>query len=73
MTEVVFSALVGLFIVKKMTDSGSYPYTQDSQYMWTQQTVTHLMNTIITGDESWVYGHDAEPVIFLIMKIGREY
>ena len=27
------------------------------------------MNTIITDDESWVYGYDPEPVIFLIMNI----
>ena len=27
-----------------------------------------LMNTIITGDESWVYGYYPEPVIFLTMK-----
>ena len=27
-----------------------------------------FMNTIITGDESWVYGYDPEPVIFLTMK-----
>jgi hypothetical protein len=32
-----------------------------------------FMNTLITGDESWVYGYDPEPVIFLMMKIGREH
>ena len=31
-----------------------------------------FMNTIITGDKSWVYGYDLEPVIFLTMKIRRE-
>ena len=32
-----------------------------------------FMNTIITGDESWVYGYDPEPVIFFTMKIRREH
>ena len=27
-----------------------------------------FMNTIITGDESWVYGYDPELVIFLTIK-----
>ena len=31
-----------------------------------------FMNTIITGNESWVYGYDPEHGIFLIMKIQRE-
>jgi hypothetical protein len=31
-----------------------------------------FMNTIVTGDMSWVYGYDPEPVIFLTMKIRRE-
>ena len=31
-----------------------------------------FMNTIITGDQSWVYGYDREPVIFLTMKIPQE-
>ena len=36
-------------------------------------TDPNFMNTIITGDESWVYGYDPEPVIFLTMKIPREH
>ena len=28
-----------------------------------------LMNTIISGDKSWVYEHDPKPIIFLKMKI----
>ena len=32
-----------------------------------------FINTIITGMESWVYGYDPEPVIFLTMKMRREY
>ena len=31
-----------------------------------------FLNTIITGDESWVYGCNPEPIIFLTMKIRRE-
>ena len=27
-----------------------------------------FMNIVITGDESWVYGYDPEPLTFLIMK-----
>ena len=30
-----------------------------------------FMNTIITGDEFWVYGYDPKPVIFRGMKIRR--
>ena len=29
----------------------------------------NFMNTIITGDESWVYVYNLEPVIFLTKKI----
>jgi hypothetical protein len=32
-----------------------------------------FMNTIITGDESWVYGYDPEPVSYLTMKIQWEH
>ena len=32
-----------------------------------------FMNTVITGDESWVYGYDPEPVTFLTMKIRQEH
>ena len=57
-----------------MTGSESYPYTQDSQDML-DSTNSHpdFMNTVITGDESWVYGYDSEPVIFLTTKIRREH
>ena len=33
----------------------------------------NFMNTIITGDESWEYGYDTEPVIFPTMKIRPDY
>ena len=32
-----------------------------------------FMNTVNTGDESWVYEYDPESVIFLTMKIRREH
>ena len=32
-----------------------------------------FMNTIITGDESWMYGYDPEPIIFLTVKIRQEH
>ena len=32
----------------------------------------NFTNTVITGDESWIYGYDPEPVIFLTMKIRRQ-
>ena len=64
LNEVVFSALVGFSL---------YPYTQDSQNMLdSTNSDPDFMNTIITGDESWVYGYDHEPVGFLEMKIRRE-
>ena len=48
-----------------MADSGSYPYTQDSQDMLDSTNGDpDFMNTIITDDESGVYGYDPEPVIF---------
>ena len=57
-----------------MTGSGSYPYTQDSQDMLdSTNSDPDFMNTIIIGDESWVYGYDPEPVIFLTMKIRGEH
>jgi len=28
-------------------------------------------NSIITGDESWIYGYGVEPIIFLTMKIHK--
>ena len=31
------------------------------------------MNTIIIGEESWVYGYDPEHIIFLITNIRREH
>ena len=51
-----------------MICSGLYLYTQDSQDML-DSSDTDFSNNIITGDESWVYGYDPEPVIFLAMKI----
>ena len=32
-----------------------------------------FMNTVNTGDASWVYEYDPESVIFLTMKIRREH
>ena len=62
-----------IFIVRKMTGSGPYPYTQDSQdIIDSTNSYPDFMNTIITGDESWVYEYDPEPAIFLTMKIRRE-
>ena len=46
---------------------GLYPYTQDM--LDSTNSDSDFMNTIITGDESWVYGYDPEPVILLTMKI----
>ena len=31
-----------------------------------------FMNTIIAGDESWVYGYDPKLAIFLTIKIRRD-
>jgi hypothetical protein len=57
-----------------MMGSGSYLYTQDSQDMLdSTNSATDFMNTIITGDESWVYRYNLEPVIFLTMKIRGEH
>ena len=56
-----------------MTGSGFYPCTQDSQDILDSTTSDpDFMNTIITGDEPWVYGYDPEPIIFLTIKIRRE-
>ena len=57
-----------------MTGSGSYQYTQDSQDMVVStNSDPDFMNTIITGDKSWVFGYDPDPIIFLTMKIRREH
>ena len=54
--------------------SGSYPYTQDSQCMLDcTNSDSGFMNTIITGDESWMYRYDPDTVIFLTMKIRQEH
>ena len=46
-----------------------YLYTQDSQDMLdSTNSDLDFTNTIITGDESWVYGYDPKPVIFLTIK-----
>ena len=43
------------------TGSRSYPYTQNSKDMLDSiNTDPDFMNSIITGDESWVYGYDPE-------------
>ena len=53
-----------------MMGSRSYPYTQDSQNMLdSTKSNPDFMNTIITGDESWVYGYDPKPVIFSCLSI----
>ena len=70
----MFSALVGFLIVRKMTGAGSYPYNQGSQYILNSiNSGPDFMNTIMTGVESWVYGYDPEPVIFLTVKIRQEH
>ena len=57
-----------------MTGSRSYLYTQDSQDMLdSTNSDLDFMNTVNTGDESWVYEYDPESVIFLTMKIRREH
>jgi hypothetical protein len=48
-----------------------YTYTQDM--LDSTNSDPNIVNTIITGDESWVYGYDPENVIFLTMKIQREH
>ena len=58
--------------------SGSYPYTQDSSpvsqdMLDSTNSDPNFMNTIITGDEPWVYRYDPEPVIFLTVKIQLEH
>jgi hypothetical protein len=51
-----------------MTGSGSY--TQDSKdILGSTNSDPDFMNTIIIGDESWMYRYDPEPTIFLTMKI----
>ena len=57
-----------------MAVSGSYPYTQDSQGMLdSTNSDLDFMNTIITGDKSWMYEYNPKPVIFLTMKVRREH
>jgi hypothetical protein len=52
-----------------MTGYGSYPHTQDSQVMLdSTKSDPDFVNTIITGNKSWVNGYDREPLILLIMK-----
>ena len=48
-----------------MMGSRSYPYTQTHS----TKSDPDFMNTIITGDESWVYGYDPKPVIFSCLSI----
>ena len=55
LSEVVFSALVGFSLKGKLRDdlvSGSYPCTQNM--LDSTNSDADCMNTIITGDESWV-------------------
>ena len=57
-----------------MTGSVWYTYIQDSQDMLdSRNSDPDSKNSIITVDESWVYGYDPEPIIFLTMKIRREH
>ena len=54
-SAVVFSAVVGDFILRKVTVSGSYPYTQDSSAVI--KVVVLFVETSMscgTSDESWV-------------------
>ena len=49
LSEVKFSALIKSFIVRKITGSGSYPYTQDSQDIFVSTTsAPDFMNSIIS-------------------------
>ena len=52
-----------------MVGFGSYPYTQDM--LDSINSDYEFANSIITGDESWVYGYGVEPIIFLKMKIHK--
>ena len=54
------------FQCKENDCSRSYPYTQD--ILRSTNLDPDFMNTIITGDKSWVYVYDPEIVIFLAMK-----
>ena len=59
LSEVVFNALVGFSLQETRGDdlvSGSYPYIQDM--LDSKNSDLDFMNTIITGDEPWVYGND---------------
>ena len=69
LSEVLFSALIGFSLYGKWLNdlvSGLYPHTQEM--LDSTNSDPNFMNTIITGDESWVYGYDPEPVIFFTMK-----
>ena len=49
------------FHCKENDGSLSYPYTQDLQHMLDYtNSDSDFMNTIITGDVSWIYGYDPE-------------
>ena len=54
----------------KMTETFGFHVVPNTKHMLdSTHSDADFMNTIITGDESWVYGYDLEPVIFLTMKI----
>ena len=59
----------------EMIGSRSYLYTQDlaPDMLVSTNSDPDFMNTIITGDKSWMYVYYLEPVIFLTMKIPREH
>ena len=70
LSEVRFSSR-RIFIVRKMTGSGSYPYTQDSSLVI--MVFMKSGSLFLECSMSWVYGYDPEPIIFLTMEIREHY
>ena len=63
-----------IFIVRKMTERREQRYCgAKATSCWGLTWDAGLQNTVITGDESWVYGYDPKPVIFLTLKIRRKH
>ena len=65
LSEIVFRVLVGFLLLGKWRNylvSRSYPYTQDM--LDSTNNDPNFMNTIITGNESWVYRYNPETKLF---------
>ncbi|XP_070395574.1 protein GVQW3-like [Dermacentor albipictus] len=62
MTEdLAMKRVAAKFVPKLLTVEQKYFVLKSHRTYWVTQTVTpDLMNTIITGDECWVYGYDPE-------------